>query len=301
MFKHLLVPLDGSRMAESALPAAKNIAQKFHSGVRLLHIVEEDAPSEIHGDRHLVDREEALAFLQKVSERDFPEDIQVEIRIEQDQSSRVAQKIAEISTDLNADLIVMCTHGHGGLKQLLFGSIAQQVLTSAVIPILLVPPLSGSNPPPFACRQILVPLDGTPDHEMGLQAATVLARVYEAAIHILLVVRTSKTLTEKEKASAKWMPNASKFLVELREQAAEKYLEKQMEGLEDQRLTIQNEVRRGDPAEIVLKVSREKNIDIIVLGTHGIHGAAAFWSESVTPKICSRSRVPLLLIPVHDI
>jgi nucleotide-binding universal stress UspA family protein len=300
MFNRILVPLDGSRMAESALPAAKNIARNFHASVCLLHILEEDAPHEIHGEHHLSDMDEARNFLDGIIIRDFSDGIQVEARIEQDKSSRVAAKIAEVSDDLNADLIVLCTHGQGGLKELLFGSIAQNVLSSAVIPVLLVPPLMGETASIFTCQQILVPLDGTPDHELGLDAATVIASVYGSKIHLLLVVRTSQTLTEKAQASAKWMPNALKLLVELNERAAKNYLNHQMEGLENKQLSISSEVHRGDPAEIVLQVSQDKNIDLIVMGTHGIHGTAAFWSESVTPKICARSHIPLLLIPIHE-
>jgi nucleotide-binding universal stress UspA family protein len=232
MFNHILVPLDGSRMAESALPAAESIARNFHASICLLHIVEEDAPHEIHGEHHLSNLDEARTFLDGIIVRNFSNGIQVEARIEQDKSSRVAAKIAEVSVDLNADLIVLCTHGQGGLKELLFGSIAQNVLSSAVIPVLLVPPLMVETASPFTCQQILVPLDGTPDHEMGLNAATIIASVYGAKIHLLLVVRTSQTLTEKAQASAKWMPNALKLLVELNERAAKNYLEHQMEELE---------------------------------------------------------------------
>ena len=59
MFKHLLVPLDGSPLAEAALPAAAYLAQKLGASVTLLHVIEQDAPQEIHGERHLTDPDEA--------------------------------------------------------------------------------------------------------------------------------------------------------------------------------------------------------------------------------------------------
>jgi nucleotide-binding universal stress UspA family protein len=300
MFKQLLVPLDGSHMAEAALPVAEGLARKFHAKVTLFHVVETKAPKEIHGERHFSTPQEALTCLQQVAQQTLSTELQVETRVQPDSSGQVAQEIAQAARELKADLIVMCTHGRGGVKHMLFGSIAQQVLSSAVIPVLLVPPLDDEPRRPFSCHKLLVPLDGNSDHELGLHTATQLAETCKSEIHILLIVRTPETLKKKSKASAKWLPNAWKFLMELRERAAQKYLDDQMDAMKDKGLIMRSEVRRGDPALVVLQVSKEKHIDMIVLGTHGTHGAAAFWSESVTPKISHRTHIPMLLIPVMD-
>jgi nucleotide-binding universal stress UspA family protein len=63
MFKRLLVPLDGSHLAEAALPAAAFLALKLNAVLTLVHIVERNAPEEIHGDRHLTNADEANAYL----------------------------------------------------------------------------------------------------------------------------------------------------------------------------------------------------------------------------------------------
>ncbi len=67
MFKHILVPLDGSKLAEAALPAAVSLAQTFKAPVTLLHIIEQDAPEEIHRDRHLTEAREAEAYLAEIA------------------------------------------------------------------------------------------------------------------------------------------------------------------------------------------------------------------------------------------
>ncbi len=67
MFKQLLVPLDGSRLAEAALPAAPYLAHILNASVKLVHIIEKNAPKEIHGDRHLTDNEEARTYLEDVA------------------------------------------------------------------------------------------------------------------------------------------------------------------------------------------------------------------------------------------
>ena len=67
MFKHILVPLDGSKLAEAALPAAVSLAQTFSIPVTLLHIIEQDAPEEIHRDRHLTKASQAEAYLSRIA------------------------------------------------------------------------------------------------------------------------------------------------------------------------------------------------------------------------------------------
>ena len=65
MFKNLLVPLDGSSLAESALTVARFLALNLGASVTLLHIIERDAPAAVHSERHLTNSEEALVYLDR--------------------------------------------------------------------------------------------------------------------------------------------------------------------------------------------------------------------------------------------
>lgn len=69
MFKHILVPLDGSVMSEAALPVAALLAQRTGAALTLIHVVEKNAPSAVHNDRHLVTAEEATAYLDALTTR----------------------------------------------------------------------------------------------------------------------------------------------------------------------------------------------------------------------------------------
>src|SRR5664280_859501 len=113
MFKHLLVPLDGSRMAEVSLPAAVSLARTLGAAVTLFHVIERDAPQDIHGERHLTSPEEARGYLDEVAARFFPADIPVERHVHVGEVNDVARSIAEHVGELCPDLIVMCTHGRG--------------------------------------------------------------------------------------------------------------------------------------------------------------------------------------------
>ena len=96
MFKRLLVPLDGSRLAEAAIPAAHLLAQKAGASVALLHIIEKDAPTQIHGERHLTNIDEATAYLAEAAQR-FPPDIPVECHVHTLETANVARGIADKS------------------------------------------------------------------------------------------------------------------------------------------------------------------------------------------------------------
>jgi nucleotide-binding universal stress UspA family protein len=299
MFRHLLVPLDGSRLAEAALPAAAYLAQTLGASVTLVHIIERKAPQEIHGERHLADPDKACAYLDEVASRAFPADLRVERHVHTTEVGDVARSIVEHCCELGPDLIVMCTHGRHVPRDLLLGNIAQQVIALGTIPVLLIQPAEAEAMPPFACRLLLVPLDGNPTHEHGLPVAAGLARACAAALYLLVVVPTLSTLLRERAATGRLLPGATTVLLDLAQQDAEEHLRRQVAQLLAAGLSVTAEVCRGDPATTIVSTARRVGADLIVLGTHGKTGLDAFWSGSVAPRISSRSRVPLLLVPVR--
>jgi nucleotide-binding universal stress UspA family protein len=124
MFKHLLVPLDGSHLAEAALPAAACLAEHLGASITLIHIIERDVSGEIHGERHLKTPAEAHAYLEAVAGRAFPAEIHVACHVHTVGTADLPQSILDHVEELAPDLIVMCTHGSGGLRDFLFGNIA---------------------------------------------------------------------------------------------------------------------------------------------------------------------------------
>jgi nucleotide-binding universal stress UspA family protein len=306
MFTHLVVPLDGSHLAEAALPAAAYLAQKLGATVTLLHVIEHAAPAEVHGECHLTKPAEALAYLDEVAHRAFPADVPVASHVHTSEITDVAHSIVEHVAELKPDLIVMCTHGRGGLRDLLFGSIAQQVVALGTTPVLLIRPTPPLSPPraggmvPFACHRLLVPLDGTPAHEQGLPAAAELARACAAGLHLVVVVPTLETLSGNQKAAGRLLPLATTAILDLVQQDTEEYLRGHIAQLQAQGLSVTAEIRRGDPTAIIVDTARKAGTDLIVLGTHGKAGMDAFWAGSIAPKVSSHSRLPLLLVPVIE-
>ncbi len=301
MFKHLLVPLDGSSLAEVALPYAAFIAEKLGATVTLIHVIERNAPQTVHGTPHLTDAAAAQRYLDDVAAKAFPPGARVERHVHTSEVSEVARSIVDHAGEFKPDLIVMCTHGSSGLRNWLFGSIAQQVISLGNTSVLLIPPQEEGQPArPFSCRRVLVPLDGDASHEHGIQVAVDFARICSSGVHLLMVVPTPETLTGQRAAAGRMLPGATAELLNMTEQRATEYLRSQVAKLLPSGLAITAEVIRGDPAKTIVNTAHNMGVDLIVLGTHGKAGMNAFWQGSVAPKVLRQSQVPLLLVRVYD-
>jgi len=298
MFTHLLVPLDGSSLAELALPAAAYLAARLPARVTLLHLVERHPPSEVHHDRHLTNATDATTYLAIIKQRAFPAEVPVECHVHASEIDDVARSIVEHISELAPDLIVMCTHGQGGLRRRLFGSKAQQVIALNKTPILLIPPLQQAAPE-FHCKRIVVPLDGNADHEQGLRAATELAHVCQAAPHLVFVIPTVDRLKGEDAATGRFLPHTMAAVLDMQQEEATEYLGCHIVSLREAGLTVSAEVARGDAVAAIVTAVKRTQADLIVMGTHGKTAMDAFWSGSLTPLIAERSPVPLLLVPIQ--
>lgn len=296
MYKHLLVPLDGSRLAETALTPALYLARGLQARVTLLHVAELRAPEEIHGERHLSGPEEAADYLKEASAV-FGQELRVEFRIEREEDDGIAQSIVACAKAVAADLIVMCTHGRSGLRHMLMGSNAQQIISIGGIPVLQVRPPEGGAPA-FACRSVLVPLDCRSEHEEGLETAKDLALALGAEICLLVVVPTLGTLSGEHAAAALLSPGATAALLDMKLRGARDYLDRLLGELKSRGFRVSGEIGRGDPVDTIEQVAGRTRADLIVFGTHRKAGTDAFWSGSVAPKVSNRSRVPVLLVPL---
>jgi nucleotide-binding universal stress UspA family protein len=298
-FQHIIVPLDGSQLAEAALPAAVRLAEVFQAQVTLLHVVESQPPKEVHGQPHLANREQASTYLMKVAEAHFPSGVVVQEHVHNHGVSQVTDSVVQHLQELGGDLIVMCTHGRGEVNLRLFGSLPQRVLALGTAPVLLIQPPEGGAPAQFDCQRILAPLDGDPEHERGLTLAAEMAQACQASLLLVGVVHTLGTLPGERAATGTLLPGATSRLLEINQQQVEVYLEQKKESLKSGRLAASSRVLRGDPASEIIHTIQAENIDLVVMGTHGKSGMQAFWSNSLPPKIAGKTRVPLLLVPVE--
>ncbi len=298
MFKRILVPLDGSNLSEASLPAAVFLAKTLKSPVTLLHIIEQDAPAEVHKERHLTDAEQADAYLREAAARVFPAGLQVDTHVHTAAVSDVARSIVEhAATEFQPDLIVTCTHGRSGMHDLLFGSIAQQVAAQGTTPLLLIRP----NSPAFKLDKILVPLDPDSGHDDSLPLAKSFAQRFKSELVLLSVIPTFTTLAGEQAAAGNLMPVTAQAFLDIQEENASKHLQEHVIEFLHAGLKSTAFVARGDPASLIIKTADQTNCDMIILSTHGRAGMGAFWARSVAPKVATHTQTPLLLIPLAPI
>jgi len=300
MFKRLIIPLDGSRLAEAVLPTAVHLARKLQATVTLVHVIERNAPKRIHGEPHLSDPAEADTYLEHVQRSMFRPDISVEKHVHTTAIADVAGSIVDHAREFESDLVIMCTHGRSGLRQLLFGSIAQHVVALKV-PVLLIRPEEDGQVPLLSGKPFLVPLDGTEEREQALEIAGELASACGVKLKLLMVVPTLGTLTGVETTSRILLPATTEEMLALAREDAVKYLQNLASGLSEGGAEVTGEISRGDPAEMIVREARRIDVDLIVMGTVGKAGMDAFWSGSVAPKVSSRTHLPLLLIPADPL
>lgn len=152
MFKHIIVPLDGSGFAEAALPYALEMAAQFDSDITLLRVVMpprvgEGALSPESANYVIRMRDdlykEAIDYLQQQKGSLRQQNYRVHYQVVE--SEDIATEIINAVRGADADTIVMCTHGRGGLSRWLFGSVATRVLQSAHVPVLVIRP-NGARP-----------------------------------------------------------------------------------------------------------------------------------------------------------
>jgi nucleotide-binding universal stress UspA family protein len=298
MFTHILVPLDGSSLAEAALPAAAFLADRFGARVTLFHVVERRAPSEVHGQPHLTTARDAAAYLEDLSRRGFPQGVPVDCHVHENHADDVAGSIVAHAEELKHDLVIMCSHGRGRALHLFLGSIAQKVIATGSLPVLITHPDDQGRAPAFSCNNILVPLDGNPDHAQALPVSKEIARACGAALHLAVVIPRFATLSGELKVSSRMLPATASRMLEMASQDAQESIQADLTSLHEQGFIASAHVLRGDPAKTIIKAAAAAKVDLIVLATHGKKGMEAFWAGSVANKICSQSKAPLLLVPV---
>ncbi len=299
MFKHILVPLDGSKLAEAALPAAASLAQTFKAPITLLHVIEQDAPAEVHRDRHLTDSAEAEAYLAGTARHAFPPKVKVDWHVHTAAVADVARSIVDHSADeFQPDLIILASHGNGGTRDLFFGNIAQQVAAASGTPVLLIKPAESAAP--FTLKRILVPLDNESIHDKAIPTAVELAKACGAQLDLLCVIPTLGTLSGEQAASGNLMPATTTAYLDIAEEIAQEHFQAHLDEFQKAGLSATAEIARGDPAPVIAKTAERIGADLILFGTHGKSGLDAFWNRSVAASVARRVKIPLLLIPLLE-
>jgi nucleotide-binding universal stress UspA family protein len=288
-FTRILVPLDGSRLAEAVLPAASSLASALGASLVLLHVLEHEPPAQVHGEPHLDSVEEARAYLERLADELRARGVSVETNVHERPVEDVATAIDAHTHELDADLIAMCTHGHTNLLTRLLGSIAERILRGGSVPILLRTVREPSSAE-FALRELLVPVDFTHDVESALSAARVLAPPYDATVTLLAAVEPPAP------ATARFLGGA--FAVSRVYDAED--LRERLDALADELRAdiprVRPVVADKSPTDAIVEVSSSLPADLIVLVTDAHSGVSTWLDPSTGQELLRRPDLTLLLI-----
>lgn len=294
----LLVPLDGSPLAEAALPYAVTIARASGARVLLLTVLESEPMRVlVVGDERLraqieeAWRSPAEGYLAGVAARLAARGVQADYKAV---VGDPADQILAEAEGHRVTLIVMATHGRSGLQRVLLGSVADKVMRMSGRPVLLIRPdeLPEPTDEPVAIRHIALPLDGSQLAEAALPLAVDLARMLNARLSLIRVEPMAQSLIVPFDLSG-YVPDFA-TLDERIAAAAEEYL-----GAVRARLPAEIKaealVVRGQPAPTLLEVLERDRVDLVVMSTHGWGGLRRFVLGSVTERVV-RAGVPTVVV-----
>jgi nucleotide-binding universal stress UspA family protein len=298
MFTRLLVPLDGSSLAETALPAAKLIARRFGAELYLVHAEHPLATVEgVSEEIPLASRPADQVYLECLAQQLTEEGITAHTVLPPANPAEGILAQAELD---QVDLIVMATHGRTGFDALLHPSVTWQVFSRTTAPILVckrgepeeLPRLSMSLPRFMtdATTPILVPLDGSLQAEAALPLAQQLAQTFGNPVRLVRVVAYPLVLDGGMGA----IPYSDEMVQWLLAEA-ENYLKVQQAMLASQGLKVEIESTLGFSIACLGASVQEHHAGLVVMTSHGRGWLGRLVLGSVAKSLLGHLDVPILL------
>lgn len=310
--KTILVPLDGSELAEQALPLATALARASGADLHLMHVfvpyaARADMPGPAIDYAEIEKRleEQSTEYLRSVTDRvsqELPGHVHAApvrtrpIHSPYSESAAVVDRLRRAAARRNPDLIVLATHARGGLGRAWLGSVADALIRRVNVPTLLVHPRQDVAPPASTFRHILVPLDGSPLAEESVELATRIAATCGARVTLLRVVIPRLVVGRPS-----YFFELDAELLERYEGEAERYVESIAARMRESVPNVESKVTLADsPPLAILDWAEQSDVDLIAMSTHGRSGFRRFMLGSVADKIIRGARVPVLLTRPGD-
>lgn len=306
----ILVPLDGSALAERAVPWANHLAGALRARVELLHVLPLDTrlealeaevelnrrfmmpgrPEEAEVERRFAEQlEAAMARARRVLDAvrgALPDAIDVETTVLRGDPAEV---IVSHAAERGARMIIMATHAREGIARALLGSVAGAVLERSGIPVMLLNPTLET--PPRVPRRVLVPLDGSPLADAVLPVVLPLAQELGSSLILFTVTVLPPPTLPVQGASIPLGPPLPYSPAEVAQHLETVAAEARSRGI-----AAEIAVGSGDRAESIVRAAVERECDLIAMSTHGRHGLGRWLVGSVTERVVRTSEVPVLAI-----
>lgn len=295
MIERILVPLDGSRVCEAAVPHAAAIASAFDSEVHLVRAVQ---PGRAGGMRHdsvewRMDRADASYYLERTAKELAEEGHAVRHQVLE---GAPAEAVVDYARQNRVELIVLTTHGQGGPSEFLMGGTAHKIVQRAGISLLLVRAGEEAPPPKDAeYRRVVVPVDGSARGDWALCLAASVARRHGARLAVVHVVPVPE-FVQRPPVDAE-VEELRRRVTEMNRRSAEEYLENLRGRFEAPDLELETRIGASDQVGLELgRLIGECGADLVVAAAHGVSGVAPWPFGSVVTNLILYGDVPLLVL-----
>lgn len=303
--RRILCPTDFSDFSRRALDYAVAIARWYESTITVLHVfstapVAASAPGATDHEPIVstrADRDQMLAEMQRFIEVKSAQGIPVEAMIRE---GSAASEILNQAIALNADLLIIGTHGRSGFERLLLGSVTEQVLRKAACPVLSVPPRLPDAVPATAVdfKGILCPVDFSVCSTHALTYAMSLAQEADAHLTVLHVM-TSELEDDTPGMSDPVITDARLSLADARRRREESIRQRLKEVLPATVPTygcVETMVSHGKPGREILRIAAAQQSDLIVMGVSGHSADDLMFLGSTTQSVVRQATCPVLTL-----
>jgi nucleotide-binding universal stress UspA family protein len=293
-FRRILVPLDGSELAERAMVPALALAVAMSAKLFLIRVA---IPLSLNLDPKLYQRtiklrqDEAKQYLRSIQSRFSLSQADIETQV---LVGRAARSIINFAKENDIDLIAMSSHGRSGINRWVYGSVADKVLHSAHCAKVIIHPLVINEP--FSIKRILVPLDGSSIAEQALEPALALAEAVSAELIFLRVTTVAQIFVQRVPG---W-PGLD-AVMDATDQEANAYLQGVQAATGDSPVSITSRIATGPGAECIIDIADSQQVDMIVMCGHGRSGIARRLFGSVAEKVLRGANCVTLVIRGQEV
>ena len=291
MFTRLLVPTDFSAPSDAALAYGRTLADAFGAQLHVLHLTGNLFLHAVVTDRQAIETAALRSLEERLSDDDRHR-LRVVVAVEQ--SDAPADEVASYARSHNIDLIVMGTHGRGGVSHMLTGSVAEKVVRAAPCPVLTIreaPPASRRTN--SGITRLLVPTDFSAPSDAALGCARRLAAGFGASVHLLHVLDDTPA---GDALGSEFYVASPPDVRAARLKDAQERLAHRVAAHDPSGASATTEVIVGKSAQTIVDYAAEGDFDVIVMGTHGRSGIAHLLMGSVAESVIRRAACPVMTV-----
>lgn len=285
----ILVATDFSATADHALDFARRLAFVFRAEIHLVHVrillEGRQQNQELQRELERLDAQHDLETEEVLARRGDLAGVAVHTHLVR--GLLVSESLLETAIDLACDLVVMGTHGRRGLRHLLLGSVAEEIVRSSSVPVITV--REGANTEERSAGSILVSHDFSERSMSAIAVARDWALALGSKVHLLHVV---EPVVYPEFYAVDVMPDEVLHRIEERSiEAMKTAAAEQLEGV-----SHSLEVVTGRAVDAILDTADPQAYDLVIMGTRGLSGLQHILLGSVAEGVVRRSKIPVLTV-----